>query len=104
MNGRQLTTAAGAGLLALLLGACSYHYLQHSDRIGFRSGDAVRANLERETDDPSHRLVYDTKGLGKNGSVQPVAADSKKANAAAGNCAPAGTGSSPSSGSCAAGP
>jgi hypothetical protein len=68
---RPLATATAASLLALLLCGCSYDYLQHSDRIGYRAGDAVAANLERETINPSRRSTYVTGGLGKNGSVQP---------------------------------
>jgi hypothetical protein len=57
--------------LALAAGGCAYDYHQRTDRISFRAGDAVRANLERETYDPAHGSIYDVTGLGKNGSVVP---------------------------------
>jgi hypothetical protein len=53
----------------MTLTACAYDYLQHSDRIAYSAGDAVRANLERETADPSHGAMYDLDGLGANGAV-----------------------------------
>ncbi len=72
MSGRRkLTAAAAASLSVLLLVGCTYDYGQHSDRISYRAGDAVNANLEGETIDPSSASMYDTTGLGKNGSVQP---------------------------------
>lgn len=76
MNGRNAFVAtATAILLALPLGGCGFDYLQHTDRIGYRAGDAVRANLERETLDPAHASMLDITGLGKNGSVQPKPAE-----------------------------
>ncbi len=54
---------------ALLLGGCSYDYVQHTDRVGYSAGDAVKANLERETKSPSKRSMYSTTGLGRNGDV-----------------------------------
>ena len=58
----------------LLLGGCSYDYLQHTDRVAYSAGDAVRANLESETVNPSKRSMYRRSGLGKNGVVTPAAA------------------------------
>jgi len=55
--------------LAALLGGCTYDYIQRTDRVAYSAGDAVRANLERETMNPSSRSQYVTKGLGKNGNV-----------------------------------
>jgi hypothetical protein len=55
--------------LALPLGGCSYDYLQHTDRVAYSAGDAVKANLESETINPSKRSMYVTAGLGKNGVV-----------------------------------
>jgi hypothetical protein len=52
--------------VAVLLGGCSYDYVQRTDRVAYSAGDAVRANIERETDNPSHRGHYNTKGLGRN--------------------------------------
>ncbi len=67
---RSLIGSAAFVLMASLTGGCaSYDYLQHTDRIGYRAGNAVRANLERETIDPSNGSMYDTSGLGRNGSV-----------------------------------
>lgn len=59
---------ATVGLL-LALGGCAYDYVQRTDRVAYSAGDAVRANLERETTNPSHASQYKTKGLGKNGAV-----------------------------------
>jgi len=55
--------------LAALTGGCTYDYLQRTDRVGYSAGDAVRANIERETANPSHKAQYDTTGLGRNGNV-----------------------------------
>jgi hypothetical protein len=55
--------------LAAMLGGCAYDYVQRTDRVAYSAGDAVRANLERETMNPSHKGQYNTKGLGKNGYI-----------------------------------
>ncbi len=69
---RALIGSSAFILMASLVGGCAdYDYLQHTDRISFRAGNAVKANLERETFDPSNGSMYDTSGLGKNGSVMP---------------------------------
>jgi hypothetical protein len=60
--------------LTLLLSGCVYDYLQHSDRVSYSSGDAVKANLESETTNPSSDAQYKTTGLGKNGHVTAPAA------------------------------
>ncbi|RYE87972.1 MAG: hypothetical protein EOP19_02765 [Hyphomicrobiales bacterium] len=60
--------AAVLGVVALL-GGCTYDYVQRTDRVAYSAGDAVRANLERETMNPSSRSRYDTRGLGRNGNV-----------------------------------
>ncbi len=74
MSGEQslaLARRAGlAALLALLLSGCAYDYLQHSDRVAYSAGDAVKANLERETTSPSKKSMYVTSGLGRNGHVE----------------------------------
>jgi hypothetical protein len=57
--------------IALTLGGCTYDYLQRTDKVGYSAGDAVKANLERETADPSRDSSYSTKGLGKDGPVVP---------------------------------
>ncbi len=72
---RIALTAAVA--VALLLSACSYDYLQHSDRVAYSAGDAVHHNLEQETINPSKKSMYAKGGLGKNGpltasSMQPI--------------------------------
>lgn len=61
--------AAIAALATLSLTGCAYDYLQHSDRISYSAGDAVKANLARETTDPANPNSTSTKGLGKNGTV-----------------------------------
>ncbi len=63
----RVLALAAAGLIALLVSACAYDYLQHSDGIAYSSGDAVNANLERETINPSPNTK--TGGLGKDGPV-----------------------------------
>ena len=65
LGGLLLAAAAG-------LGGCTYDYTQHSDRIAYSAGDAVKANLEAETIDPSNPSMYSKKGLGKNGRVIPA--------------------------------
>jgi hypothetical protein len=69
----SLAGMAAAILVASLTAGCAnYDYLQHTDRISYRAGNAVHANLERETINPSSDSMYDTSGLGKNGSVLPA--------------------------------
>ena len=57
------------------LAGCAYDYTQHTDRVSFRAGNAVKGNLEAETTNPSKRTMYSTRGLGANGSVVPAAAN-----------------------------
>ena len=59
--------------LALARSGCAYDYLQHTDRVSYTAGDAVRANLASETTNPSKRSMYSTKGLGRNGNVLATA-------------------------------
>jgi hypothetical protein len=69
--------AAGAvAVLAMLsaLGGCTYDYRQRTDRVGYSAGDAVKANLARETTNPTKASMYRTKGLGRNGVVAAPAA------------------------------
>jgi hypothetical protein len=66
-------TAAAVLAASLTAGCANYDYLQRTDRISYRAGNAVHANLERETLNPSSDSMYDTSGLGKNGSVLPAA-------------------------------
>jgi hypothetical protein len=55
----------------LLLGGCSYDYLQHTDRVGYSAGNAIRANMAIQTVNPSKGSQYVTSGLGGNGNVIP---------------------------------
>lgn len=55
----------------LLLAGCSFDYLNHADRVSYRAGDAVAANLEQATTNPSHDSQYSTSALGKDGAVVP---------------------------------
>jgi hypothetical protein len=58
------------GLLALL-GGCVFDHLNRLDRVTLAGGNAVKANLEMQTIDPTKESQYRTKGLGKNGTVIP---------------------------------
>lgn len=60
-----------ASATALLLTGCSYDYMQHTDRVSYSAGNAVKANLEAETTDPSRRSSRSTRGLGRDGKVTP---------------------------------
>ncbi len=67
-----LIAAAAVILTASFTAGCaSYDYMQRTDRISYRAGEAVRANLERETITPWSHSMYDTSGLGRNGAVIP---------------------------------
>lgn len=59
----------GVAVAVLPLGGCAYDYMHRSDGIAYSSGNAVKANLERETANPSRKSSWTTKGLGKNGQV-----------------------------------
>ena len=43
-------------------------YVAHT----YSAGNAVKANLEAQTIDPSKKSMYKTKGLGKDGLVIPA--------------------------------
>ena len=65
--------AALALVLAATLAGCStYDYTQHTDRVGFSAGDAVKANMALQTIDPSKKSMNDTDGLGQNGTMPIV--------------------------------
>jgi hypothetical protein len=64
---KALLIAAPLSALVLLLTGCSYDSLQHTDRIAYSAGDAVKANLEGETTHPDGKNAYNTSGLGANG-------------------------------------
>ena len=60
-------TAAAFLLMAVAtapLAGCAYDYAQHTDRVSFRAGNAVAANLEAETINPSKRSMLSAAGLG----------------------------------------
>ena len=67
-----LLRLAATAALALALSGCAYDYLQHTDRVGYTAGDAVHANLEQETTNPSRRSMKNVSGLGKNGVIIPA--------------------------------
>ena len=71
-----IRAGAAAVAVALALGGCTYDYLQHSDRVAYSAGDAVKANLERETIDPSSESQFNTRGLGRDGVVLVVEEES----------------------------
>jgi hypothetical protein len=58
-----------AVLILMPLAGCFYDYAQHSDRVAYSAGDAVKANLERETANPSKKSMSDVSGLGQDGEV-----------------------------------
>ena len=70
----SLLRLAATAALALALGGCAYDYMQHTDRVSFHGGDAVHANLEQETVNPSKRSMKSVAGLGRNGSLLPATA------------------------------
>ena len=67
----RLSTLFLAALCLAPLTGCAYDYTQRVDRVSYSAGNAVRANLERETMNPSKRSMQSTNGLGKNGIVVP---------------------------------
>ncbi len=71
MNTVILNAARALAVFAVLsaLAGCTYDYRQRTDRVGYTAGDAVKANLARETTNPAKKSMYSTKGLGKNGAV-----------------------------------
>jgi hypothetical protein len=78
----SIAAMLGGATLALLLSGCSYDYLQHTDRVAYSAGDAVKANLESETINPSKRSMYNTKGLGKTGVAGATTTTTAPASAA----------------------
>lgn len=63
---------AATAALVLSLSGCAYDYIQHTDRVSYHGGDAVHANLEQETINPSKRSMKNVSGLGKNGAAVPA--------------------------------
>ena len=62
-----------AGTAVLALGGCTYDYLQRTDKVGYSAGDAVKANIAAQSIDPARDSTYSTRGLGRNGYVEPQA-------------------------------
>ncbi|WP_332689443.1 hypothetical protein [Devosia sp.] len=69
--GDLLLKAGTMVVLGAVAAGCSYDQRNHSDRVTFAAGNAVRANLERETVNPSKDSMYRVGGLGRNGIVIP---------------------------------
>lgn len=62
-----MKSAALIASLTMLVSGCTYDYLSRSDRVAYHAGDAVKANLQQETIDPSKKSMNSTSGLGKTG-------------------------------------
>jgi hypothetical protein len=60
--------AALALVIAALLGGCAYDSAQHTDRVGYSAGNAVKANLALQTINPLKKSLNDTPGLGRDGN------------------------------------
>ena len=72
-NSALLRPVAALLALSLVLAGCSsVDYLNHRDRVTLAGGDAVRANLERETLNPAKGSMYNVGGLGADGGVIPA--------------------------------
>ncbi len=69
----RIALILGATATALALAGCAYDYVQRTDKVGYSHGDAVKANLAAQTIDPARDSAYSTKGLGKNGHIDPEA-------------------------------
>ena len=69
----RLARLLGTAAAALALSGCAYDYAQHTDRVGYSAGNAVRANIEAQTIDPARPSSYSTRGLGANGYIEPKA-------------------------------
>jgi len=67
----HVAAIAGAAILAALASGCTYDSLNRSDRLTLAAGNAVRANLERSTINPTKKSMYQTGGLGRDGNVIP---------------------------------
>lgn len=64
-------SAVIAGSLLVLGGCAEADYLNHRDTVTLAAGNAVRQNVEMETTNPTAGYMYDTSGLGADGSQQP---------------------------------
>ncbi len=69
---KRAPLAAIAALLALALAGCAYDYLQHSDRVAYSAGDAVKSNIAIQTTNPSKKSMYNTTGLGQDSAMFSV--------------------------------
>jgi hypothetical protein len=67
----RLSSATLAFALVLALSGCAYDYMQRTDRVASHAGNAVRANIEAQTVNPSKTSMKSTAGLGRNGVVVP---------------------------------
>lgn len=56
----------------LTLSGCTYDYMQRTDKVSHRAGNAVETNMAIQTTNPSKASQYDTLGLGQNGAVLPA--------------------------------
>lgn len=79
----RVLAAVLAASAAGLLSGCAYDYLQHTDRVAYSAGDAVKANLEQETTNPSKHSMYVKSGLGADGNVIPSSSSSSSSSSAA---------------------
>ena len=68
----RLSSVALGAVLSLALSGCAHDYMQRTDRVAFHAGNAVRANIESQTVNPSKKSMKSTAGLGKNGRVAPA--------------------------------
>ena len=68
----RLGRNAALALVLAALSGCSYDYLSRYDRVAYSAGNAVKANLARETLNPSKKSMTDTTGLGKDGNMPIV--------------------------------
>ena len=68
----RLSSTVLAAVLILALSGCAHDYMQRTDRVAFHAGNAVRANIESQTINPSKKSMKSTAGLGKNGQVTPA--------------------------------
>jgi hypothetical protein len=71
IEAKSILRPAAIAAVAFALAACAYDYRQHTDRVAYSAGDAVKANLEAETANPSKASMSNVDGLGRNGPVTP---------------------------------
>jgi hypothetical protein len=73
LGGWWMTKVMGLAAIGMLtlLGGCAFDHFNRLDRVTLAGGDAVKANLEMQTIDPTKESQYRTRGLGRNGVVIP---------------------------------